>query len=158
ADAMRTRPVIGTLTDYSRDLDQIKKRVGLFSGGERQGENHLAQRMPNVIDIQIAFSSENQNEDNPELTNRDRRQIDLAFVRKSGMLTFAEIKLYENRELRAKGVPRVCGQLKHYANFITQRGPELLAAYETVRTYYGRLEGKFFERRRPLLDKNLQLD
>jgi hypothetical protein len=74
------------------------------------------------------------------------------------MLTFAEIKLYENQELRAELLPPVCRQLKTYANLIAQQRTELLEAYEAVRMAYRSFKGPFFERRGVMFDKNLDLD
>ncbi len=152
------RPVISSLIDYTADLGRIKRRVDLFIGGERRGENQLARRIPNVIDMEIAFNFDEQNDDNPELTHPKSGRIDLAYVQKSGDLTFVEIKLYENQELHANGRPRVCQQLTAYAGWIEQHGDDLLKAYEEVRAAYSKLQGPFFEQRRAAFDKQLELD
>jgi hypothetical protein len=58
-----------------------------------------------------------------------------------------EAKLYSNGELRAKGTPKVCGQLVDYHRFLTAQRRPLEVAYRNVVSIFGQLRGGFFEKR-----------
>lgn len=149
----RTRQVIYDVKGYFNHLSRIKKRAGRFAGDERKGTNKVACRNLTVLDMEIAFEDNLDRDPDPENEQEvpaSQGRIDLIVLTQNLRLVAVEAKLYANGELRAKGTPKVCSQLKDYFLFLSnnQHQRQLKLAYQNVVSIFGNLSGKFFESRK----------
>jgi hypothetical protein len=146
----RVRQVVFDEKGYLAHLSRIKKRAGRFAGDERKGTNKVACRVLTVLDMESAFEDKLDQEPDPESETEvlaDRGRMDLIVLTSDLRLVVVEAKLYSNGELRAKGTPKVCGQLEDYHRFLTAQRRPLEVAYRKVVSIYGKLRGGFFEKR-----------
>jgi diphthamide synthase (EF-2-diphthine--ammonia ligase) len=103
-----------------------------YSGGEKDGVHAISLANPDVIDLEVAFNGEAE-EENERVTQR----IDLAcFEEVEGKLRlrFWEAKLYRNPALFAEGETDapVVGQVKGYLKLIEQHRKEIVDSYRAV--------------------------
>jgi len=146
----RTRQIVSDEKGYLTHLSRIKKRAGRFAGDERKGTNKVACRVLTVLDMEAAFEDRLEQEPDPENETEvlaDRGRMDLIVLTSDLRLVVVEAKLYANGELRAKGTPKVCGQLEDYHRFLAAQRQPLEAAYRKVVSIFGKLRGGFFEKR-----------
>jgi hypothetical protein len=121
-------------TDYGPEtLDLMKRAAKLYSGDEKEGVHTVARANPNVIDTEVAFNCEAEEEENNPFTPR----IDLAcFEDVKGLirLRFWEAKLYSNPEIRAAGdiVARVVEQVRGYRDLVQKHRKKVLDRYRLV--------------------------
>jgi len=121
-------------TDYGPEtLDLMKRAAKLYSGGEKEGVHTVARANPNVIDTEVAFNCEAEEEENNPFTPR----IDLACfedVKGQIRLRFWEAKLYSNPEIRAAGdiVARVVEQVRGYRDLVQKHRVRVLDRYRLV--------------------------
>ena len=150
----RSRPVVSSSQEYIATLPRIKNRARLFAGEERGGTNRVAYNVFTVLDMEAAFDAkqeETETEPKPENETKIkayRGRMDLVVLGPNLQLTIFEAKLYSNGDLRARGTPKVCGQLREYNAFLVKHGTELEAAYHTVLSCFSQLSGNFFQTRR----------
>ena len=101
------------------DLGALKSAADVYAGDEKKGVHKVVKKNPNVIDVEIAFSTEH------EKTGRlTAKRIDFSALKiaPSGPeIVFFEAKLFTNNELRAKGevAPKVFSQLDQYRKFLS---------------------------------------
>jgi hypothetical protein len=146
----RARRVIFTDHGYASHLPLIKRRAGRFAGAERKGTNQVACRVPTVLDMEAAFQEESEREPEPEYQNEvseKRGRMDLVVLGSDLRLVVFEAKLHASGDLRAKGIPKVCGQLQEYHHFLCRNQRRLETAYRTIFCYFAGLRGTFFEER-----------
>lgn len=135
---------------YLENLSRIKNRAGLFGGDERIGTNKIGCKVLSVLDMEAAFKGIDQ-DPNPEnkkeiLTKRGR--LDLIALTSNFRLVAIEAKLYANKQdLRGKGILEVSNQLKDYHHFLSTNREDLEVAYQNMVAIFGKLRGKFFEKR-----------
>jgi len=130
-------PVQGVIIDdaskYAENFDLVKTTARLFSDEERDAENGIAVKCGNVIDMEVAFSGEP--DDDGEAPKSRTGRVDLVSADKDGNLTLVEAKLYSNAELHCVGVPRLCEQLGKYQAWATRNKGSIINAYQAVREY-----------------------
>lgn len=112
-------------------LTGLKRTANAYSGEEKESVHQILIHNPNVIDVEIAFSAENE-----KLGRATASRIDFAALRfeQSGPeIVFFEAKLFANKELRAngEGVP-VLNQLRRYQNFLRDGQADLVRSYRKV--------------------------
>jgi len=155
ADSHRIQ-TIGSPDKLVEKFEQVRRRVGVFMGGERQNVGDLANRILNVIDIE-ATAGPSESEGRLAMpVDRTRDAIDLMAVAPDGVIWSFEAKLLANKELRAgeNSVPAVVEQIRRYSQrMLVNRKPEILEAYGKVAQAYRRLEGRAFEERREFFDR-----
>jgi hypothetical protein len=120
--------------DGETTLKRMKKASNNYAGDEKKGVHAVirAPANPNVIDTEVAFNNEAEEENEP-LTPR----IDLAcFEELDGKirLCFWEAKLYRNDELVAKGDTEapVVEQIRRYRELIEKHRQEIVDSYRQV--------------------------
>jgi len=113
-------------------LGRMKRAAGLYALDEKKGVHAVVRANPNVIDMEVAFNCEAE-EENESHTPR----IDLAcFEKLDGeiRLCFWEAKLYRNDELFANGDTdaAVVEQIKTYRDLIEKHRQEIVDSYRLV--------------------------
>lgn len=131
------------LIGFAKHYSQIKRRINIFTGEERQAVQYLANNVPQIVDIEIGFEGELKQNARKKSVPR----IDMAAITDNGTLTFFEVKLFDNSEIRSKKTPRVVGQLQKYKKLLSQNGDDIIAAYQEQLHIYKQLKGPFFEQR-----------
>jgi hypothetical protein len=153
--------VISDPSAFVAHLKNIKDIVWTYFGRERQGENEIAVRQKEVIDIEAAFDTVVE-DGKSEFEGDDLRQgrIDLVAVSGDGQIVFTEAKVLKNRELisRSSRTPSVCDQLILYHQWIKAHKSEIQAAYSGLRNVYQHLHGSFFDHRFSKADAVLTVD
>ncbi|MEO5333936.1 MAG: hypothetical protein H7839_18130 [Magnetococcus sp. YQC-5] len=98
-----------------------------FSGEEKEGVDTIICANPNVVDVEIALTGENQE------GTKSAKRIDLALFQETDNgveLRFFEAKHFNNKELRAKnGDAPVLRQIGSYEELIQQCKENLLNSY-----------------------------
>ncbi len=141
------RPLVNSVDSYLGNFQAIIGRVRRFAGKERFGENRIATRCDTVIDIEAAFTTDDENEPMDDDHEQAAGRIDMVCLRGNTLL-FWEIKDYKNSEIRATGEPEVCGQLHAYTTWLSDSAPDIANQYAAVLSCYRQLHGAFFTRRR----------
>lgn len=122
------------------DLASLKRSANAYAGEEKKGVHQIVMSNPNVVDVEVAFGTENE-KSGAVTANR----IDFSALRleQSGPeIVFYEAKLFANKELRADGdgVP-VLGQLRRYQKFLRDGQADLLCSYRKVCGNLASLDG-----------------
>ena len=131
------------LNGFVKHYSKIKRRINIFTGKERQAVQYLANNVSRIVDIEIDFEGElKQN-----ASKKSVPRIDMVAITNKGTLVFFEAKLFNNSEIRSKKTPRVVSQLQKYQKIISQKGNEIISAYQEQLNIYTQLKGKFFENR-----------
>jgi len=131
------------LNGFVKHYEKIKRRINIFTGKERQAVQYLANNVRQVVDIEIGFEGEL----NHNASKKSVPRIDMAAITDNGTLVFFEVKLFSNSEVRSKKTPKVVSQLKKYQRILSQKGNEIITAYQEQLKIYTQLKGKFFENR-----------
>ena len=102
------------------DCGRLKKAAEPYAGVEKKGVHNVILANKNILDVEIA-----QGKDRIDLValQETNRGIDLVFF---------EAKHFANKELRAKGKPKVVKQVKRYSNMLRRNR-------ETIRDSYWRV-------------------
>jgi hypothetical protein len=113
-------------------LGRMKQAARLYAGDEKKGVHAVVRANPNVIDMEVAFNSAADEENEPHTP-----RIDLAcFEELDGKirLCFWEAKLYRNGELFADGDTQapVVEQIKTYRDLIEKHRQEIVDSYRLV--------------------------
>lgn len=99
------------------DLGALKRAANRYAGGEKEGVHQIVKNNSNVIDVEIAFSTEH--EKKGRLTAKRIDFSALKIAPSGPEIVFFEAKLFTNKELRADGpVVPVFGQLDQYRDFL----------------------------------------
>lgn len=133
----------GTLDDYLvhnlTEIQDIKKASAAFSGIEKEGIQKIIKSNPNIVDLEIAFSKESeQDEMNPDTErNKTAKRIDFAALQKNGdhyEIVFFEAKDFSNKELRAENSakPKVIKQICDYKKSLDQYENDIISSYKTI--------------------------
>lgn len=131
------------LNGFVKHYARIKRRINIFTGKERQAVQYLANKVPQVVDIEIGFEGElKQN-----ASKKSVPRIDMAAITDNGTLVFFEVKLFSNSEIRSKKTPKVVRQLEKYQKILSQKENEIIAAYQEQLAIYSQMNGKFFSNR-----------
>lgn len=145
------RPIIespGNLfIDDITDVSKLKKAAAPYSGEEKQGVHQIVTSNPNVIDVEIAFGLENE-EDKSKSTNR----IDFAAIQTGANgpeIVFFEAKCFVNPEIRTSGDAKapVVKQIQGYKDLLQKHNEQLLNSYKTVINNLRALEGTGIQQR-----------
>lgn len=143
-------PIIDNIERFRNGIEGVIGRTTMYHTGEREGEVAIANSRSSVIDIELAYSFENQGGEDPDTEDNGRSsgRIDLVTCSDNGVLRFVEAKLYGNRELRARGerVPPVCGQLEAYYQWLNRNGQCIADEYRRMVTQMAKLMGQAFDR------------
>lgn len=129
------------LTNIS-DVDSLKRAAAAYAGGEKRGVHDIIMSNANVIDVEVAFGTENE-----DSGARVAQRIDFAALQQGDFgpeLVFYEAKRFDNKELRANGdnSPPVMQQLKSYRDFLISSQRDLVASsYKTMISNLHDLEG-----------------
>jgi hypothetical protein len=113
--------------------------------------NQRLQNNPGVIDVEVAFGLEADDEAVPAT-----RRIDFAALRrtsKGAEIIFYEAKLFTNKEVKAKDavIPPVIAKIEGYERLLKKHAGELIESYREVCGNLASLDG-VRERHTPLLD------
>ena len=137
------------LNGFAKHYSKIKRRINIFTGKERQAVQYIANNVPQIIDIEIGFEGELKQNARKKSVPR----IDMAAITDKGILVFFEAKLFSNSEIRSKKTPKVVSQLGKYKKILSQKGNEIITAYQEQLNIYTQLEGEFFENRSQKISK-----
>jgi len=118
--------------DGKTTLEQMKKIANTYAGDEKRGVHVIIRSNKDVIDTEVTFNSEEDEDD-----ERPTQRIDLAAFEDEGgkiLLRFWEAKLYTNGELRAQGdeEPPVVGQVRGYRTLVQEHRGEIVDSYRKV--------------------------
>lgn len=118
------------MSDFN-DVINLKRAANVYAGKEKDGVHQIVIHNSNVIDVEIAFGTENE-KTGGAATNR----IDFAAlsIEPTGAeIVFFEAKLFSNKELRTKGdnVP-VLTQLGRYNKLLRDEQDKLVSSYQNV--------------------------
>lgn len=117
-------------SDFS-DVSALKRAADVYAGEEKIGVHKIVMSNPNIIDVEIAFSTTNE-----KSGARVAQRIDFAALKRDGAaweLVLYEAKAFSNPELRAtgEGVP-VLKQIEGYKQFLRAARDEITDSYRTV--------------------------
>ena len=133
------------LKGLSRHYERVKRRIKIFASKEKQVVQDVVLKHKQFIDVEIGL--EGDKKENAQ--KKGAQRIDMAALLPGGVLTFIEVKLFDNPEIRAKEVPLVVGQLKKYQRLLKKYEKEILEGYNQQFQVYRELDGKFFRNRIP---------
>ena len=107
----------------------LKRAADVYTGEEKAGVHKIVMSNHNIIDVEIAFGTENE-----QSGARVAQRIDFAALQLESHgpeLTFYEAKMFNNPELRGKGDanPKVLTQLKKYKDFLQNCESEVIDSY-----------------------------
>ncbi len=124
-------PAAWFLSDIS-SVASLKRAADVYAGEEKAGVHKIVMSNHNIIDVEIAFGTENE-----QSGAKVAQRIDFAALRLESHgpeLKFYEAKRFNNPELRADGehAPSVIGQLKKYKDFLRSCESELITSYRKV--------------------------
>jgi len=137
------------LKGLSEHYEKVKRRIKLFTGREKQVVQGLGLGIEQIIDLEVGLGGEKKE----GASRKGAQRIDMAGISDNGALVFFEVKLFDNSEIRARGEPKVVGQLKKYRELLKRYRSEILDGYEKQFEVYEKLEGSFFKRRMPKPEK-----
>lgn len=129
------RPTMGNHADFFfNDISEVtalKRAADVYAGEEKTGVHKIVMSNPNIIDVEIAFSTTNE-----KSGARVAQRIDFAALKRDGSaweLVLYEAKAFSNPELRAsgEGVP-VLNQIEGYRQFLRTAKAEITDSYRTV--------------------------
>lgn len=113
------------------DLASLKRAADAYAGEEKSGVHKIVKSNPNIIDVEVAFGTSNE-----QSGARVAQRIDFAALRKIDRgweVVFYEAKAFSNPELRARGddVP-VLRQMEGYRQFLHEAQVDVTESYRTV--------------------------
>jgi len=128
------------LTIDKFDIDSLKKSSSWYAEAEKEGVHKILKSNGNIVDVEIALSSEPEAEaDSAERSTKNRPapdRIDFAAIRTNGgkpCIVFFEAKRFDNGDLKARnGEPRVFDQIKRYETFIRNNQLRIEESYRAV--------------------------
>lgn len=129
--------------------EQIKRRIKLFSENEKKVVQDIGANNKQIVDLEVGLEGELK----PEAARKGAQRVDMAAVSNEGVLVFFEVKLFDNSEIRSDETPRVVNQMKKYESLLKKYRNDILAGYKDQFDMYAILEGRFFKRRRQVLER-----
>ncbi|OHC76291.1 MAG: hypothetical protein A3G18_06255 [Rhodospirillales bacterium RIFCSPLOWO2_12_FULL_58_28] len=128
------------LPDLS-SIAALTRAADAYSGDEKAGVHQIILSNPNIIDVEVTFGLEGDNEKSPAT-----RRIDFAALRPTAdgaEIVFYEAKLFSNKEIRAKGnaIPPVVGQIKDYQELLITHTKDVEHSYRTICGNLAALDG-----------------
>ncbi len=124
------------------DLAALKRAANAYAGDEKKGVHQIVLSNANVIDVEIAFSTENEK---TKLVTAKRIDFSALKMAPSGPeIVFFEAKLFTNKEIRADGpVVPVFDQLRQYGDFLRdgKNVSNLISSYRQTCGNLAALEG-----------------
>ena len=115
------------------DIDLIKRASDVYAADEKSGVHPVVTKGNNVIDVEITFSGD-EDEESTRSTDRidylklEREKSSNADIR----LVFYEAKHFTNKEIRSTGTPKVFGQITAYEKALKEHEGDILASYALV--------------------------
>ena len=111
------------------DTDDLKKAAKRYAGDEKTGVHNIVLANSNVVDLEIAISSDEEDKSAP--------RIDFAALKKTDRgyeIVFFEAKDFSNGDLRASGGadPKVIGQIERYKNLLDNNCDAISKRYRRV--------------------------
>ena len=135
-------PAVDSTKEFVNHYDNIKRRIFTFQGQERQAVQYLANSIPNIIDIEVGFEGEKEENAGKKSVPR----IDFVAIRNE-TLVFFEVKLFENKEIRSLNTPKIVEQLKKYEQLLAEKHEEIIEGYREQLKIYRQLKGQFFKKK-----------
>jgi len=144
-DENSTAPIkrVDGLKGLSKNYQKVKRRIRIFTGKEKQAVQHFSMNIPQIIDLEIGLEGDKKE----GALKKGAQRVDMAGISDRGILSFFEVKLFDNSEIRSKATPRVVGQLKKYEKLLKKYSSEILDGYESQFRMYEKLQGSFFKNR-----------
>jgi len=138
------------LADFVRHYAQIKRRIKLFSGAERQQCQTMSRNIKEIVEKEVGLVLEKS-----KTNNQNKAQfVDLQAVSDDGKMVFVEVKLLSNSEIRSLKTPPVVNQLKKYEDIIKSHKRRIIDAYTEQCETYSQLKGAFFKKKLPNFSNN----
>ena len=134
-------PVEELFTQSLAEIDALKKAAGPYAGAEKAGVHDVVLSNWNVVDIEIAFATDSNDE-----TASSVPRLDFAALRRRNQhveIVFFEAKDFTNPELRRRGDanPEVIDQIETYSRLLRDRHHEIVDSYRRVSGNLLRLRG-----------------
>ena len=134
-------PVEELFTQSLAEIDALKKAAGPYAGAEKAGVHDVVLSNWNVVDIEIAFATDSNDE-----TASSVPRLDFAALRRRNQhveIVFFEAKDFTNPELRRRGDanPEVIDQIETYSKLLRDRHHEIVDSYRRVSGNLLRLRG-----------------
>jgi hypothetical protein len=142
------------LKDLVEHYEKVKRRIKLFTGREKQVVQNLGLCIEEIVDLEVGLEGEKKK----GASRKGAQRIDMAGISNDSKLVFFEVKLFDNSEIRSKGVPKVVGQLKKYDGLLGGHQGDIIRGYEEQFEMYKKLHGKFFKKRRTRTNSFRDLD
>jgi len=141
-DENSTAPIkrVDGLKGLSKNYQKVKRRIRIFTGKEKQAVQHFSMNIPQIIDLEIGLEGDKKE----GALQKGSQRVDMAGISDKGILSFFEVKLFDNSEIRSKGTPKVIGQLKKYEYLLKKYNSEILDGYGSQFRMYEKLQGSFF--------------
>ena len=131
------------LKGLAKHYEFVKRRIKLFTGKEKQAVQDIVLKHKQFIDVEVGLEGAIKE----DAIKKGSQRIDMAALLPGGMLTFIEVKLFDNSEIKAKTVPPVVGQMKKYQRLLKKYQDDILEGYNQQFWMYRELDGKFFKNR-----------
>ncbi len=117
--------------DYLEKIDELKQNARKSRRKEKEQvkQKILDDKRLCILDVEITFGREG---------SSGRRSIDFLAIEKDSndklKLVFYEAKLFDNPEIRARGIPKVFEQIDNYEKALkdTNHQREILTSYKTI--------------------------
>ena len=142
-DETATPKRVEGLKGLAKHYELVKRRIKLFTGKEKQAVQDIVLKHKQFVDVEIGLEGDKKE----SAYKKGAQRVDMAALLPGGILTFFEVKLFDNSEIRAKESPPVVGQLKKYQHLLKKYEHEILEGYNQQLQMYGKLNGTFFENR-----------
>lgn len=142
-DETTTPKKVEGLKGLAKHYELVKRRIKLFTGKEKQAVQDIVLKHKQFVDVEIGLEGDKKE----NAYKKGAQRVDMAALLPGGILTFFEVKLFDNSEIRAKESPSVVGQLKKYQHLLKKYEDEILEGYNQQLQMYGKLNGTFFKNR-----------
>lgn len=133
------------LAEFVEHYEQIKRRIKLFVGNERQDCHTMSLNIKEIVEREVGLVLEKS-----ETANRNKAQfVDFQAISDEGKMVFVEVKLLSNSEIHSPKTPPVVNQLRKYEDIIKSHKRQIIDAYTEQYETYSKLKGAFFEKKLP---------
>jgi hypothetical protein len=133
------------LAEFVKHYDQIKRRIKLFVGNERQDCHTMSLNIKEIVEREVGLVLEKS-----EMADRNKAQfVDFQAVSAEGKMVFVEVKLLSNSGIHSLKIPPVVKQLRKYEDIIKSHKRQIIDAYIEQYETYSKLNGAFFEKKLP---------
>ena len=121
------------------DIDSLKRAAKPYAGPEKTGVHNIVLRKWNILDVEIAFGERKGEGADPSAPRADFSV--LQETREGVDIVFFEAKLFDSRELRAKGEPKVIDQIRCYADLLRRNRKAIIDSYYRVCCNFWNMSG-----------------